>query len=126
MTALSPYAAAAGRTLLASLFLFSGVTKLGAYEATQGYMEASGAPGALLPLVIGLEILVPLAIITGYYARFAAFLLAGFSILAAAVFHFDFTDQIQSVMFLKNISIAGGLLLLVANGPGALSLTPNR
>jgi len=119
-------AAPVGRTLLASVFLFSGLNKIGAYEATQGYMDAFGAPGALLPAVIALEIAAPIAVILGFYARSAAFLLAGFSILTAIIFHFDFADQIQSVMFLKNVSIAGGLLLLVSAGPGALSMNSRR
>lgn len=115
-----------GRTLLASVFLLSGITKIGAYEATQGYMDAMGVPGALLPAVIAFEILAPLAVIAGFYARTAAFLLAGFSILTALIFHFDFADQTQTVMFLKNVSIAGGLLLVTAAGPGALSVNTSR
>lgn len=126
MSSLLNFAAPVGRTLLASVFLLSGVNKIGAYEATQGYMDAMGVPGALLPAAIAFEIAAPIAIILGFYARSAAFLLAGFSLLTALVFHFDFADQIQSVMFLKNVSIAGGLLLLVSAGPGALSIDPRR
>ena len=120
------FAAPVGRTLLASVFLLSGVTKIGAYEATQGYMNAMGVPGGLLPAVIAFEILAPLAVIAGFYARTAAFLLAGFSLLTALIFHFDFADQTQTVMFLKNVSIAGGLLVLTAAGPGAFSANANR
>ncbi len=129
MTTLSPALAAAapaGRTLLASIFLLSGVNKIAGYGATLGYMEAMGVPGIMLPAAIALEILAPAAIILGFYARTAAFLLAGFSIITALIFHFDFSDQIQSVLFLKNVSIAGGLLLLVAGGPGPFSINPNR
>lgn len=117
-----PLTAPLGRSLLALVFLLSGLTKIGSYEATQGYMAAMGVPGVLLPAVIGFEILAPLALIIGFYARSAAFLLAGFSILTALIFHFDFADQIQTVMFLKNVSIAGGLLLLVAHGPGKFAV----
>ncbi|MEM8552552.1 MAG: DoxX family protein [Pseudomonadota bacterium] len=110
------------RIMLSSIFLISGAQKLTAYEATAGYMNAFGVPGALLPAVIVFEIAAALALIVGYKARVAAFLLAGFSILAGAIFHFDPADQIQTIMLLKNVAIAGGLLAIVAAGPGALSL----
>jgi len=111
-----------GRILLASLFLLSGVSKLGAYGATAAYMSSAGVPGALLPAVIAVELLGSLAVIVGWKTRAAAALLAGFSLLTAFLFHNNFADQIQMIMFLKNVSIAGGFLLLVANGAGAISL----
>jgi putative oxidoreductase len=111
-----------GRVLLATIFLASGVGKVGAYAATAGYMQASGVPGALLPLVIAAEIIGGLAVTLGWQTRIAAFALAGFSLLAAALFHSNFADQIQMILFLKNVAIAGGFLLLVANGPGRLSV----
>ena len=73
-------------------------------------------------LVIITEVLGAIAIILGWQTRIAAFLLAGYSLLAALVFHANFADQIEMIMFLKNVSIAGGLMLLVANGAGPLSL----
>ena len=112
----------AGRVLLASLFLLAGLSKLGAYGATAAYMSSAGVPGALLPVVIATELLGALAIILGWKTRVAATLLAGFSLLTAFTFHNNLADQIQMIMFLKNVSIAGGLLLLVANGAGPLSL----
>ena len=111
-----------GRILLASLFLLSGLSKLGAYGATATYMSSAGVPGALLPAVIAVELLGSLAVIVGWKTRAAAALLAGFSLLAAFLFHNNFADQIQMIMFLKNVAIAGGFLLLVANGAGAISL----
>ena len=111
-----------GRTLLALLFLLSGVGKLGAYHATAGYMASVGVPGALLPAVIATEILGALAIILGWKTRLAAAWLAGFTVLAAFIFHNNFADQTQLIMFWKNISIAGGLLLLVVHGAGRVSL----
>jgi putative oxidoreductase len=111
-----------GRVLLALIFVTSGFSKITAYAGTQGYMEAMGVPGALLPLVIVLEILGGLAIILGWQTRLAAFGLAGFSLLSAILFHADFADQMQMIMFMKNVSIAGGFLLLVAHGAGAYSL----
>jgi len=112
----------AGRVLLALLFLVSGVGKIGAYAATAGYMEAVGVPGALLPLVIATEVLGGLAVIAGWQTRITALLLAGFTLLSALLFHNNFADQVQAIMFSKNVSIAGGFLLLAANGAGPLSI----
>jgi putative oxidoreductase len=111
-----------GRALLSVLFLLSGLSKIGAYSAMAGYMASAGVPGALLPLVIATEVLGAVAIIVGWQTRVTAFLLAGYTMLAAALFHNHFGDQIQMIMFMKNVSITGGLLLLVANGAGALSI----
>jgi putative oxidoreductase len=112
----------AGRALLALLFLLSGLGKIGAYGATAGYMAAMGVPGALLPAVIATEVLGAIAIIIGWQTRVVAFLLAGFSLISALIFHRNLADQIQMIMFFKNIAIAGGFLLLVANGAGRLSI----
>jgi len=112
-----------GRILLASLFLLSGLSKLGAgYAATAQYMNSVGVPGAFLPLVVATEIGGALAIIVGWQTRIVAFLLAGFTLLSAVFFHNNFADQVQMIMFLKNVSITGGFLILVANGAGVLSL----
>jgi putative oxidoreductase len=116
----------AGRELLAALFLLSGVGKIGAFATTAGYMQAVGVPGALLPLVIATEVLGAVAIVVGWQTRVTAFLLAGFTLLSAALFHSDFGDQTQMIMFLKNVSIAGGFLLLVAHGAGRLSFDRKR
>ena len=113
---------AAGRLLLAVLFLLAGLSKLGAYSATAAYMASAGLPGALLPLVIATEVLGSLAIILGWKTRIVATLLAGFTLLTALTFHTNFADQTQMIMFLKNVSIAGGFLLLIANGAGRYSL----
>lgn len=120
--ALANTAEVSGRFLLALLFLLSGLGKLGAYTATAAYMSAAGVPGALLPAVIAIEIFGSLAIVLGWKTRVAAFLLAGFSVLTALIFHNNLADQTQMIMFFKNLSIAGGLLLLAANGAGPLSL----
>ncbi len=112
----------AGRILLAVLFLLSGLGKIGAYAGTAAYMSSLGVPAALLPVVIAAEVLGALAIIAGWKTRVTAVLLAGFSLLTALIFHHNFGDQIQMIMFLKNASIAGGFLLLVAHGSGPLSI----
>jgi len=112
----------AGRSLLSVLFLLSGVGKIGAYAMTGAYMSSVGVPSVLLPVVIATEVLGATAIILGWQTRISALLLAGYSLLAALIFHTNFADQIETIMFLKNVSIAGGFLLLVANGAGPLSL----
>jgi len=119
---LASTAEVAGRFLLGLLFLLSGLGKLGAYASTAAYMSATGVPGALLPAVIATEVFGALAIVLGWKTRVVAFLLAGFSLLTAITFHNNLADQTQMIMFFKNLSIAGGFLLLVANGAGPLSL----
>jgi putative oxidoreductase len=112
----------AGRILLALLFLMSGIGKIAGYQASVGYMQAMGVPGGLLPATIALEIAGAAAIMAGWKTRIAAFLLAGFTLVAAFIFHSNFGDQIQMVMFLKNLAIVGGLLMLMADGAGRYSL----
>src|ERR1700688_4912690 len=111
-----------GRVLLSALCLISGVGKIGAYAGTAAYMSALGVPAALLPAVIATEVLGAIALIVGWKTRVTAFLLAGFTLLTGLVFHNHFADQIQEIMFLKNVAIAGGLLLLVVHGAGPLTL----
>ncbi|HEB66549.1 MAG TPA: DoxX family protein [Gammaproteobacteria bacterium] len=120
------YVNLAGRILLASIFLIAGLNKIGGYAGTQGYMESVGVPGGLLPLVILLEVGGALALIIGWQTRIAAWALAGFTLLAAILFHNDFGNQMQMIMFLKNLSITGGLLIVAANGAGAFSLDARR
>ncbi|MGW8227299.1 MAG: DoxX family protein [Gammaproteobacteria bacterium] len=116
------YVNLAGRILLAHIFLLAGVNKITGYSGTQGYMEAMGVPGMLLPLVIILEIGGALALIAGWQTRLAAYALALFSIVSALIFHSNLGDQMQMILFMKNWAMAGGLLVLAANGAGAFSL----
>ena len=122
MKQIQSIAAPAGRILISLMFVTSGFSKISGYTATQGYMEAMGVPGALLALVIAVELLGGLAVMLGWHTRIAAFLLAGFSLLSALLFHANFGDQMQMIMFMKNISIAGGFLMIVALGGGAYAL----
>lgn len=80
-----------------------------------------GVPGMLLPLVILLEAGGGLALVVGWQTRWTAFGLAGFSVLAALIFHNNLGDQMQMIMFMKNMAIAGGLLLLAEHGAGEFS-----
>jgi putative oxidoreductase len=115
-----------GRVLLSLMFLMSGLSKISGYAATAGYMASVGVPGALLPLVILTEVGGAVAVIVGWNTRIAAILLAGFTLLAGLLFHNNFADQIQMIMFMKNLSITGAFLMLAANGPGRYSLDARR
>lgn len=110
------------RMMLGHLFLIAGWQKIGGYEGTQGYMESVGVPGMLLPLVVLLELGAGLAIIIGWQTKLAAAALALFTIASAVLFHHNFSDQMQTIMFMKNIAISGGLMLLAVYGAGACSL----
>lgn len=111
-----------GRIGLSLLFIISGWGKISGYAGTQQYMEAMGVPGALLPLVILLELGGGLAIAAGLFSRWVALALAGFSVATALVFHANFGDAMQAINFWKNVGMAGGFLLLAAQGAGAFSL----
>lgn len=118
----APWSDLVGRVLIALIFVTSGWSKIGGFAGTQGYMEAMGVPGALLPLVIITELGGGVLIILGLFTRYAALALAGFSILSALLFHGNTGDQTQYIMFMKNLAMAGGFLFLVANGAGKISL----
>jgi putative oxidoreductase len=116
----------AGRFLLSLIFLLSGLGKISAYAATGAYMAATGVPAPLLPVVISTEILGGVAIVLGYKTRIVAFLLTGFCLLTAIIFHRNLADQTQMIMFFKNLSIAGGFLLLVAITVERTRNSPNK
>ncbi|HEY0916163.1 MAG TPA: DoxX family protein [Solimonas sp.] len=111
-----------GRLLIATIFVGAGYSKIGGYAATQGYMESVGVSGALLPLVIFAELGGGIAIVLGLLTRLAALGLAVFSVASGVIFHGGSADQIQQIMFMKNLAMAGGFLFLVAHGAGRLSL----
>ena len=115
-------AALLGRLGLSLIFIIYGWGKIAGYAATQGYMESAGVPGALLPLVIALELGGGLAILTGAFTRWIALALAAFSLVSAALFHADFADAGQAINFWKNVAMAGGFLMLAAHGAGKFSV----
>ena len=115
-----------GRIMLALIFILASVGKISDPAGTMGYMQSAGLPSILLWPTIALELLGGLALAVGYKTRYVAFALAGFSLLTAAMFHNNFGDQMQMIMFLKNIAIAGGLLLLAVSGLTAYSVDSKR
>ena len=105
-----------GRIFLSFLFLFEGIKKIFFFqEETQMYMEEYGIPEILFFPSTLLEIILPIFIIIGFKTRFCASIMVIFTISVTLIFHMDFNNQMQLITFLKNISIAGGLLIIVAN-----------
>jgi putative oxidoreductase len=112
----------ASRILMSQIFILSGLSKITAYTATQGYMAHMGVPGELLPVVIAVELGGGLLLLVGFQVRVVSFLLAGFCVVTAAMAHNNFADQMQLINFMKNLAMAGGLLMFTQYGAGALSL----
>jgi putative oxidoreductase len=115
-----------GRILIALIFVLAGLNKIGAIEGTQGYMEAMGVPGILIYPTILFEVGAGLAVMIGYQTRIVALALAAFCLVTAFIFHNNFGDQTQFVMFMKNFAMAGGFLFLARDGAGQPSLDNRR
>ncbi|SAK76677.1 DoxX family protein [Caballeronia catudaia] len=117
------------RVLLMVLFVIFGWQKLVGFSGTVGYMTSVGAPAPMLSAVVAvvMEFVVGIAIVVGFYTRPLALLLALYTLGTAFIGHhyWTMTGAAQSanmINFYKNLSIMGGLLLLVATGPGRYSL----
>ena len=110
------------RILLSAIFIAAGVQKFMNYDGTLAYMAGFGVSAALLPAVIALEFFGGLAILLGLFSRWVALGLAIFTIIAAVIFHSNFADPMMVAMFMKNLAISGGLLLLFINGPGSYAV----
>ena len=122
-----------GRILLALIFILAGFSKIGGFAGTAGYIASKGLPMAsvLAALTIVVEVGGGLALLTGFYARWAALALAAFSVLTALIFHNFWAvpaDQAmnQNIHFMKNLAIAGGMLMVFSFGPGSLSVGSKR
>ncbi len=122
-----------GRLLLALLFLPAGISKIGGFAGTVGYIASKGLPmpevGAVVAILV--EVVGGLALIAGFGTRIAAVVLAVFTLVATFIFHNYWgvpAEQafVQQLMFFKNIAVVGGLLILAASGPGALSVDARR
>jgi len=122
-----------GRILLGLLFLVSGFGKIAGFDGTVGYISAQHLPLPALAAVLTIVVEVGggIALVTGLWTRQAALALAGFTLLTAFIFHAfwsapDAATTMQQIQFLKNLSIAGGLFVLAAFGPGRISLAARR
>ena len=112
-----------GRLLLAHLFLIAGIEKILDPAGTQAYMAAKGMPLTALFLLaaIAFELGGGLSLLIGFWARWGALALALFLVPTTLIFHTQFSDPMQQVMFMKNLAIIGGLLMTSAFGPGRFS-----
>lgn len=122
-----------GRILLAALFIPAGISKISGFAGTAGYIASKGLPLPELgaAIAIAVEVLAGLAILFGLGTRVAALVLAVFTIAATYFFHNFWAmsaDQamMQQLMFMKNIAVVGGLLVLAAHGAGRFSLDAKR
>ena len=123
----------AARVLMAVMFVPAGISKIGGFEGTVGYIASVGLPmaaaGALAAIVV--EVLGGLALLAGVGTRVAAVVLALFTLAASVFFHAYWAvpaDQamVQQLMFFKNLAIVGGLLGLAAAGAGGWSVEGRR
>jgi len=121
------------RFLLALMFLLAGLNKFGGLEGTAGYIASKGLPMPQL-LALGtavLEVVGAVLLIVGWQARWAALALAAFTLLATVLFHNFWAmpaeqQMMQQLMFMKNLSVVGGLLVVFGLGAGTLSLDHRR
>lgn len=114
------------RILMGLFFVYFGMDKFIHYSDSTIYMSSMGVPGWLLPLVLVLEIGGGVALLIGWRLRRVAGLLAAFTVLATLIFHSDFAEQIQTILFMKNMAIIGGLLLMVVIGGQATGAKGQR
>lgn len=114
------YAVVLARILLGLVFLVAGWGKLTGFEGTVAYIASAGlpVPSVLAVLTIIIELGGAIMLIVGFHARIAAFALAVFTVLATLAYHMNLADQLQQIMFLKNLAIIGGLLMVKVYGPG--------
>ena len=111
-----------GRLLLSILFLIEGLGKISMQENVVMYMEDYGVPGILFVPATVLEILFPLLLIVVYKKKWAASVMALFTFAVAIIFPTDFSEGMQMIFFLKDLAIAGGFMIIIAYGPGKISL----
>ena len=117
------------RILLAVMFIISGFGKVTGFDGTVGYIASKGLPmpQVVAALTIALELGGGILLAAGFKARWVALALALFTLVAAMIFHNFWAAEaaqksMQQIQFLKNVTIAGGMLMVFAFGPGRLSV----
>lgn len=124
------YLSVFGRIMIATIYLMSAVgNKIPNFAGVTSYMASEGVPMPSLMLIGGIAFLIAgsLSVITGYKAKLGASLLLVFLILATYFFH-DFWNfegearQQQMIQFMKNLSLMGTMVFLMANGAGLFSV----
>jgi putative oxidoreductase len=118
-----------GRVALAWVFILAGYSKLMGIQGTVGYMQKFGMPMAdvLVWVAVAIELLGGIALAIGWKTRWVAALLVIFVVIVTLVFHqFWAVDAAQMMNqrnhFMKNLSIVGGMLIIMAFGPGGFSV----
>jgi len=113
-----------GRVLLSLIFIISGIVKIMDPAGTIAYIESAHLPLPQVAYVVALvvELGLGIALLVGFKAQLAAAGIAVFTFVAALMFHSNMADPMQVIMFLKNITIIGGLLVIIAFGPGGYSV----
>ena len=106
-----------GRIFISALFLIEAVRKFFNPDMSMIYMSDHGVPEFLFYPSIAFEIIIPLLLIVGYKTRIAASLLTVFVLTVTLIFHSHhiIDDGMQLTIFLKNLAIIGGLLLIISN-----------
>jgi putative oxidoreductase len=104
----------AGRTLLALLFILAGAAKIAGPQPFLDHMAAHHVPALLLPLVILLELGAGVALMIGWKLPYAAGALALFCVATALVFHLDLADKAERTLLVKDLAIAGALMVIAA------------
>jgi putative oxidoreductase len=120
----SNYILLISRVLLSAIFIWSGINKILDPTGTQQYMAAYGMPatGLLLVAAIAIELGGGLSVLLGYRSRLGAALLGLLLIPATLIFHTNFSDPTQQIMFMKNLAILGGLLTIYHFGSGQIAI----
>ena len=103
-----------GRIFLSTLFLFEAIRKFFYQDETIEYMESFGVPELFFYPSIFFEIIIPTLLIIGFKTRIVALLMFLFTITVSVIFHTDFSNHMQIIVFLKNFSIAGGFLIIAS------------
>jgi len=128
MTLLQDGAALLGRLLLAVIFLLSGFQKLVGFGGTVALMGEEGLPFPLGAAIIAIlvECVGGIGLVIGYQTRLTGTVLAMWCVATAFVAHADFSNTDQMIHFLKNISMAGGLLYVIVHGSGPISMDAKK